>query len=152
MLHKKGFTLIELLIVIGIIGLLSTVAVVSLNSSRAKGRDAKRIADVKSLQSALEVYFNDQNAYPTASGVIGGTAAADLKNLCGVAAGFQAAVCGATTTYMSGIPANPTPNGTAYTYTPSGTPPSSYTLTFTLENNTGSLLAGLRTASPSGVQ
>ena len=51
----KGFTLIELLVVIAIIGLLSTLAVVSLNSARAKARDAKRVSDVKQLSMVIEM-------------------------------------------------------------------------------------------------
>lgn len=66
---KKAFTLIELLVVIAIIGLLSTLSVIALNSARAKARDAKRISDVKQMQVALEMYYNDMATYPdTASG------------------------------------------------------------------------------------
>jgi len=62
---EKGFTLIELLVVIAIIGLLSTLAVVALNNARAKSRDAKRIADVKQMQTALEMFFAECDGYPT---------------------------------------------------------------------------------------
>ena len=61
MRNKKGFTLIELLVVIAIIGLLSTLAVVSLNNARGKARDARRISDVKAIQTAVELYKADQN-------------------------------------------------------------------------------------------
>ncbi|MFH1171716.1 MAG: type II secretion system protein, partial [bacterium] len=50
MKKQKGFTLVELLVVIAIIGLLSTIAFISLNRARAKARDAKRISDVRELQ------------------------------------------------------------------------------------------------------
>lgn len=40
MKNNKGFTLVELLVVIAIIGILSTVAVVNLNSARTKARAA----------------------------------------------------------------------------------------------------------------
>ncbi len=55
MKNKKGFTLIELLVVIAIIGLLSTLAVVSLNGARAKARDAKRVSDVKQISTLIEM-------------------------------------------------------------------------------------------------
>jgi len=62
---KKGFTLIELLVVIAIIGILSSVVLASLNDARLKSRDAKRIADVKQVQLALELYFDSNTSYPT---------------------------------------------------------------------------------------
>ncbi len=54
--NKKGFTLIELLVVIAIIGLLSTFAVVSLNSARSKARDTKKLSDLANIQKAIEMY------------------------------------------------------------------------------------------------
>src|SRR5579863_4121632 len=60
-----GFTLIELLVVIAIIGLLASIILASLNTARQKGRDAKRISDVKELQLALELYYDANNQYPT---------------------------------------------------------------------------------------
>lgn len=55
---KAGFTLVELLVVIAIIGILSSVVVVSLNSARAKARDAKEVADLAALAVALEGYYD----------------------------------------------------------------------------------------------
>src|SRR3990167_6802356 len=43
----RGFTLIELLMVIAIIGILSSIVMVSLGSSKTKLRDAKRVSDPK---------------------------------------------------------------------------------------------------------
>ncbi|MBU0707789.1 prepilin-type N-terminal cleavage/methylation domain-containing protein [Patescibacteria group bacterium] len=51
--HVGGFTLIELLVVIAIIGLLSTMAIVSLESARAKTHDSKRLSDLKTLMTAV---------------------------------------------------------------------------------------------------
>jgi len=61
----KGFTLIELLVVISIIGILSSFAVVSLNSARNKARDALRKADMTQIRTALNLYYSDNNdRYP----------------------------------------------------------------------------------------
>ncbi len=66
---ERGFTLIELLVVIAIIGLLSSIILASLNSARIKGRDARRLADIKQIETALELYYSENNTYPsTASG------------------------------------------------------------------------------------
>lgn len=63
-MKKKGFTLIELLVVIAIIGILSSVVVVSLNSARAKARDAKRVADLGEIKTALGLWFDSFQEYP----------------------------------------------------------------------------------------
>ena len=63
-MKNKGFTLIELLVVIAIIGILSSVVLASLNSARRKARDARRVSDMGQLQLALEMYYNDNTAYP----------------------------------------------------------------------------------------
>jgi prepilin-type N-terminal cleavage/methylation domain-containing protein len=96
--NKKGFTLIELLVVIAIIGLLSTLAVVALNNARQKSRDAKRVADVKQMQTALELFYNDCGGYPTGAGALLTNTALAL-NCPGVTLG----------TYLATVPTPPTP-------------------------------------------
>jgi len=54
---SMGFTLIELLVVISIIGLLSSIVLTSVNSARAKARDARRLADLRQIQNALALYY-----------------------------------------------------------------------------------------------
>jgi prepilin-type N-terminal cleavage/methylation domain-containing protein len=62
----KGFTLTELLIVIGVIGILASTVIVVLNpaTQQQKTRDAKRKTDLKQIQNALDLYYNDNNSYP----------------------------------------------------------------------------------------
>lgn len=62
--HHKGFTLIELLVVVAVIGILASVILIGLGSVRGKGRDARRIADLKQLQNGLELFFNACSRYP----------------------------------------------------------------------------------------
>lgn len=93
---NKGFTLIELLVVIAIIAVLASIVLVSLNTARIKGRDARRIADIKSLQVALEMYYDStSNVYP-------------------------AALTSLAPTYIPAIPKDPKDGSTNYSYSASG--------------------------------
>jgi len=139
--NKKGFTLIELLVVVAIIGLLATLSIVALNNARARARDARRVADVKQIQTALELYYNDQGQYP-GSVTIGSA----------IATGSSPVV-----TYMATVPKNPTPidgtctGWTEYAYTVQDSN-RSYTLTYCLGSATGGIVAGLATATPAGIK
>ena len=62
--NKKGFTLIELLIVISIIALLATLAIISLTTAQRKARDTKRMADLKEVQTTIELFYSDNSTYP----------------------------------------------------------------------------------------
>jgi type II secretion system protein G len=66
---NRGFTLIELLVVIAIIGILSSVVLASLNTARTKARDTQRIASIKQVQNALEMYYSDNGFYPSSADV-----------------------------------------------------------------------------------
>ena len=63
--NKKGFTLIELLIVIAIIALLATLAIISLTTAQRKARDTKRLADLKEVQTTIELFYSDNSSYPS---------------------------------------------------------------------------------------
>lgn len=158
----RGFTLVELLVVIAIIGLLSTLAVVALNTARAKSRDSKRVADVRQIQTALELYFSDKGAYPTEAVAVT-LGDANHKVLCGntTVSGFKdaAATCTGTTlvTYMGLVPSAPTPaDGTcvagtnSYMYTSADG--STYGITYCVGGQVGDVAAAGHTASPSGIQ
>jgi len=107
--HKqKGFTLVELMIVITVILILSAVAIMTLNSSRAKARDSKRLSDVRRLQTALEFFNADENSYPIYDKIELGLP--NSVKLCNRSAGsFIDASANCQITYMDGVPADPLP-------------------------------------------
>jgi len=131
---KLGFTLIELLVAIAIIAIIATITVVALQNSRANARDAKRLADVKQMQTALELYFNDNNSYPTS---------------------ITSTIATSNVVYMTSIPVPPTPvDGdcttatNAYAYSSNG---STYSITFCLGGKTSGLSSGNKIATRDGV-
>lgn len=64
MRNNKGFTLIELLVTMGIIAVLTGMAVYNFNQSRMRARDVSRKSDLSQLVNALEMYKNDHGSYP----------------------------------------------------------------------------------------
>ncbi len=62
--RKSGFTLVELVVVMAIIGILATVTLRGLNSSREKARDSIRAGDIKTLSEASETYFSENYKFP----------------------------------------------------------------------------------------
>lgn len=63
MCRKRGFTLIEIVIVVGIIAIISSVVLVSVNEARKKARDNQRVSDLAQLQLALRMYFDANGTY-----------------------------------------------------------------------------------------
>lgn len=61
---RKAFTLVELMVVITVIAILMTIAIVSFTRIQKQARDTKRKADVRTLQTALQAYFTEFQAYP----------------------------------------------------------------------------------------
>lgn len=64
MKKRSGFTLIELLVVVFIIGTLAALVIVNVSNARKSARDAKRVANIKSIQTALEMYNEKNGEYP----------------------------------------------------------------------------------------
>ncbi len=126
---------------------LTSVGVKALAQARLKARDAKRIADVQQLNSALELYFNDFNGYP--------------------AANSNGEPIGVTPSYIGVVPQAPKPSDglcsdyyNSYWYSPSGTKHvvngvalyDSYTYTFCLGEGVGGHFPGIAQMTPSGIK
>lgn len=132
----KGFTLVEVLVVISVIALLASVVLVAMNDTRMKSRDVKRKADLRVIRNALELYYDANGQYPQiakwatseATTYDNGTKWALLRS--------------ALAPYISALPGDPRPMGTAgpwtngnYHYAYSSTSSSVYDLVAQLENH-----------------
>jgi len=66
--NKKGFTLIELLVVMAIIGLLSSIVLVSVSNARKKARDSVRKVDMRNIVVAEALYYSNNVKYFQSAG------------------------------------------------------------------------------------
>lgn len=131
--NLKGFTLIELLIVIAAIGLLSSIVVVLLNGARIKSRDSRRVAYVKQITDALELYYLHNGIYPTV-----------------ITTGQKLSV--GNTLYLNPVPSNPAPRNDVacpnsdFSYKTNSNN-SAYNLRFCLGGASGAFNAGINVCS-----
>lgn len=131
---RTGFTLIELLIVIAVIGILASGVVVLIDppSIFARARDTQRKNDLKQIQTALQLYYQDNGRYPVSN---------PPGFCCGswvYSTGSQPWIPGLTTNYIKKVPVDPInagygpwDGGNLYAYSSDGT---HYNLVSHLEN------------------
>src|SRR3989344_814117 len=98
---KSGFTLVELLVVISIIAILSAIGLTMYSVAQKSARIAKRIADLRSIQTALELYYNVNRSYPSA--------ATGWRSQCGGWGTYspENVIPGLTPQYLVAMPADP---------------------------------------------
>lgn len=66
MAKNKGFTLVELMIVIAVLSVLLGMVLIAIDPQKVieDTKDSRARAEMNQLKTALQLYFNDNNAYP----------------------------------------------------------------------------------------
>lgn len=94
--------------VISIIALLTSITLIALNDARIKARNTKRKADAAQVRKAIETYYQDNGAYPTAGATPNNEV--DIQNLASQLA----------PKYLTGLPKDPKNYPKNYQYVHSG--------------------------------
>ena len=115
---ERGFTLIELMIVVAIIAILAGILIPNFVNARSQAQTAACESNLRAIATALELYYADNQVYPTAAGAAVGPA---LLTVNGVA-------------YLNNTPKDPAAQSAAATYVltttqASGGGPATYTVT-----------------------
>ena len=124
-------------VILGVIFLIGFLSYMALENARIKSRDAKRISDIKQMQTAFELYYSDENHYPSE-------------------AEFQGEVPSKINDYIHQLPSNPLPNDGLcfenfeyeYKVKENG---KSYELIFCIGHDVAGLNEGYNVATPSGM-
>ncbi len=110
---KRGFTLIELLVVISIVSLLSSVILASVNTARARARDAVRYSDIQQIRTAIELYINEYGHAPylekdcSIDNPLSSGCEAQSENIKGTAGTNWSVLQGELAKYISKLPMDP---------------------------------------------
>jgi general secretion pathway protein G len=120
--NKTGFTLIELLVSISIIAILTALLTANFVGARQRGRDGVRKADLRQMQSALELYRSDNGEYPLDSNF----------PACGSCLSESGTCDPSDVKYMQEVPCDPSSDSSSYTYV--STDGSTYTVYACIEN------------------
>lgn len=64
---NRGFTLLEILVVIAVIGILMAVLIPRFTGIQTDAKKKQALSELRSLKTAVEIYRNNNNAYPAAA-------------------------------------------------------------------------------------
>ena len=145
-----GFTLIELLVVITIIGILASMILASLVSTKRGARDVRRISDVKQIGLALQIYLEGVGGgqYPVGNSTT--CTAPQTPLLADDNYGLQVLVANG---YITAVPRDPSNPAACYRYT-SGRingRRTTYQLSIVLEDPDNTAFSGDEDCSSDGV-
>lgn len=103
-LNHNGLTLLEIIVAIAIVGLLAALWGIADHTAKLKSRDAERLVDLRHIQEALKLFYDDQTVYPVGSDVRLG----DGAYSCLAANGFTSATSSeCVNAYLPTIPRDP---------------------------------------------
>jgi len=120
---QGGFTVLELLVVIAIIVIITALTLALLNGARERSRDGRRLEDLRSIETALNLYAaNNQGVYPAVS---------PAETIDGVNDFMSQTLLGSDV--ISNIPTDPQHPNNVYQYQSDG---NTYSLSFCLETDT----------------
>ncbi len=122
-----GFTLIELMVAISVVAILSTIGLTVYSQGQKFARDSRRKTEIKQIQSALNLYYNDYKRYPgwvgptgTASkgcAYVSATGSTGAHTLCNSgntnSTGNDNWIIGLDSNYINIVPRDPTQNSAA---------------------------------------
>lgn len=98
----RGFTLIEIMVAMVIVGIVFGAIITSAGAIQRSSRDAKRLADLKTIQGALQQFYADNNQYPDSL---------NLANISRFSSGGKI--------YLNNVPKEPVSGRSVYIYVPS---------------------------------
>ena len=125
---KPGFTILDVVVVVIVVGFFAVLIIPGLISGPSRARDASRKSDLRVIKASLENYYNETGTYPT--------------KLAGLELG--------ATPFIKKVPKDPK-TGSEYTYTTTGSPPSSFVLEAVLENKNDQDLKALGSDPARGI-